>query len=91
MAKKLKIRNDDDKTIFELQLDDNVQNEKVKPGKILLRIFIIVAALGLSILAGYLLQKNILEIINTIIFLRLSIEHFQKPNQFFCRPGSAMS
>lgn len=57
MAKKLKIRNDDDKTIFELQLDDNVQNEKVKPGKILLRIFIIVAALGLSILAGYLLQK----------------------------------
>lgn len=57
MAKKLKIRNDDDKTIFELQLDDNVQNEKVKPGKILLRIFIIVAALGLSILAGYFLQK----------------------------------
>ena len=48
MAKKLKIRNDDDKTIFELQLDDNVQNEKVKPGKILLRIFIIIAALGLS-------------------------------------------
>ena len=30
MAKKIKIRNDDDKTIFELQLDDNVQNEKVK-------------------------------------------------------------
>lgn len=57
MAKKLKIRNDDDKTIFELQLDDNVQNEKVKPGKILLRIIIIIAALGLSILAGYLLQK----------------------------------
>ena len=57
MAKKLKIRNDDDKTIFELQLDDNVQNEKVKPGKILLRIIIITAALGLSILAGYLLQK----------------------------------
>lgn len=57
MAKKLKIRNDDDKTIFELQLDDNVQNEKVKPGKILLRIFIIIAALGFSILAGYLLQK----------------------------------
>lgn len=57
MAKKLKIRNDDDKTIFELQLDDNVQNEKVKPGKILLRIFIIIAALGLSILAGYFLQK----------------------------------
>lgn len=57
MAKKLKIRNDDDKTIFELQLDDNVQNEKVKPGKILLRIIIIIAALGLSILAGYFLQK----------------------------------
>lgn len=57
MAKKLKIRNDDDKTIFELQLDDNVQNEKVKPGKNLLRIFIIIAALGLSILAGYFLQK----------------------------------
>lgn len=57
MAKKLKIRNDDDKTIFELQLDDNVQNEKVKPGKILLRIFIIIAALGFSILAGYFLQK----------------------------------
>ena len=57
MAKKLKIRNDDDKTIFELQLDDNVQNEKVKPGKILLRIFIIIAALGLSILAEYFLQK----------------------------------
>ena len=57
MAKKLKIRNDDDKTIFELQLDDNVQNEKVKPGKILLRIIIINAALGLSILAGYFLQK----------------------------------
>ena len=31
MAKKLKIRNDDDKTIFELQLDDNTQNEKIKP------------------------------------------------------------
>ena len=57
MAKKLKIRNDDDKTIFELQLDDNVQNEKVKPGKILLRIIIIIAALGLSILAGYFLKK----------------------------------
>ena len=57
MAKKLKIRNDDDKTIFELQIDDNVQNEKVKPGKILLRIIIIIAALGLSILAGYFLQK----------------------------------
>ena len=57
MAKKLKIRNDDDKTIFELQLDDNVQNEKVKTGKILLRIIIIIAALGLSILAGYFLQK----------------------------------
>lgn len=57
MAKKLKIRNDDDKTIFELQLDDNVQNEKVKPGKILLRIIIIIAALGFSILAGYFLQK----------------------------------
>ena len=57
MAKKLKIRNDDDKTIFELQLDDNVQNEKVKPGKIVLRIIIMLAALALSILAGYFLQK----------------------------------
>lgn len=57
MAKKLKIRNDDDKTIFELQLDDNTQNEKIKPGKIILKIFIIIAALGLSIIAGYFLQK----------------------------------
>lgn len=57
MAKKLKIRNDDDKTIFELKLDDNPQNEKIKPGKIILKIFIIIAALGLSIIAGYFLQK----------------------------------
>ena len=57
MAKKLKIRNDDDKTIFELQLDDNTQNEKIKPGKILLKVCIIIAALGLRILAGYFLQK----------------------------------
>ena len=58
MAKKLKSRNDDDKTIFELKLDDNPQNEKIKPGKIILKIFIIIAALGLSIIAGYFLQKR---------------------------------
>ena len=57
MATKRRIRNDDDKTMFELQLDDNTQNEKVKPGKIVLKVCIIIAALGLSILAGYFLQK----------------------------------
>lgn len=56
MSKNLKIRNDDDKTIFELKLEDNAQNEKVKPGKGLLRLFIIIAALGLSFLIGYILH-----------------------------------
>lgn len=56
MAKKLKIRNDDDKTIFELKLEDNTQNEKIKPGKVLFRIFLILVALALSILAGYFLH-----------------------------------
>ena len=56
MSKHLKIRNDDDKTIFELKLEDNEQSEKVKPGKGLFRLFLIAAALGISILIGYILQ-----------------------------------
>lgn len=57
MARKLKIRNDDDKTIYELKLEDEPQNEKIKPGKVLFRIVLIIAVLALSIFVGYLLHN----------------------------------
>jgi len=57
MARNLKIRNDEDKTIYELKLEDNPQNEKIKPGKILFRLFLIVIVLGISVLIGYVLHN----------------------------------
>lgn len=57
MAKKLKIRNDDDVTIFEMKLDDNSQNEKIKPGKVFLRLFLIIAVIAVSLAVGYFLHN----------------------------------
>lgn len=57
MARKLKIRNDDDKTIYELRLEDEPQNEKIKPGKVIFRIFLIITVLVLSIFVGYILHN----------------------------------
>ena len=57
MARKLKIRNDDDKTIYELKLEDEPQNEKIKPGKVIFRFFLVVAVLALSVFIGYILHN----------------------------------
>ena len=57
MARNLKIRNDEDKTIYELKLEDNNQNEKLKPGKIIFRLILIIAVIGISIFAGYALHN----------------------------------
>lgn len=57
MARKVKIRNDEDKTIYELRLEDDSQNEKIKPGKIFFRFFLIIVALGVSFFVGFILHK----------------------------------
>ncbi len=57
MARKLKIRNDEDKTIYELKLEDEPQNEKIKPGKVIFRLFLVVAVLTLSVFIGYILHN----------------------------------
>lgn len=56
MSRKLKIRNDDDKTIYELKLEDEPQNEKLNPLKIVLRFVLLLLVLGLSVFIGYLLS-----------------------------------
>lgn len=57
MGKNVKIRNENDKTIFELKLEDNTQNEKIKPGKVFLRFLFILLAIAISVLVGYFLYK----------------------------------
>lgn len=57
MARKVKIRNDEDKTIYELRLEDDSQNEKIKPGKIFFRFFLIIVALAVSFFVGFILHK----------------------------------
>lgn len=61
MAKKLKIRNDEDKTIYELKLEDNPQNEKIKPGKIIGGIIGVAVVIGLSVAIGYMLHSMMLS------------------------------
>lgn len=56
MSRKLKIRNDDDKTIYELKLEDEPQTEKLNPLKIVLRFVLLLLVLGLSVFIGYLLS-----------------------------------
>lgn len=59
MDKDIKIRNNDDKTIFELKIESAAeeQEKKLKPSMILGIIFLVIAALAVGILGGYILHK----------------------------------
>lgn len=55
----MKIRNDDDKTIFEIKLENTAKEKKAKPSVVVGVVVIIVVALGISVFLGYLLHKII--------------------------------
>lgn len=59
MDKDIKIRNNDDKTIFELKIESAAeeQEKKLKPSMVLGIIFLVIAALAVGILGGYILHK----------------------------------
>ncbi|MCQ2592754.1 MAG: hypothetical protein MJ188_08205 [Treponema sp.] len=56
MSKNLKIHNEEDKTIYELKLEEPTQDEKIKPSRVLLKITITIAVIALSIAIGYFLH-----------------------------------